>query len=138
MIIVIRISGLVEIPPKAQETLFRMRLRRKYSAILLRHSSENSKLLQKVRNFVAYGEIDKETLYDLITKRGRATGKTKIDAEKIIEQLEKKSLSNLGIKPFFRLHPPRGGVNTKSHFPIRKGILGNNGKKINELVRRML
>ncbi len=138
MIIVIRISGLVEIPLKVQETLFRMRLRRKYSAILLKPSTENFKLLQKVRNFVAYGEIDKETLYDLLSKRGKTIGKTKIDPEKIIGQLDKKLLSDLGVKPFFRLHSPRGGINTKSHFPIKKGVLGDNGKKINDLIKRML
>jgi large subunit ribosomal protein L30 len=138
MIIVIRISGLVEIPPNVQETLFRMRLRRKYSAVLLKHGPENLKLLKKVRNFVAYGRIDKETLYDLLAKRAKSIGKTKIDPEKIIAQLDKKSLSDLGVKGFFRLHPPRGGINTKVHFPINKGVLGDNGEKINDLVRRML
>lgn len=138
MIIVIRISGLVEIPPKTQETLFRMRLRRKYTAVLLKKTSENVKLLQSVRNFVAYGEIDKETLYDLLAKRAQVIGKTKIDPEKIISQLDKKKLSGLGVKDFFRLHPPRGGINTKIHFPKNKGVLGDNSKKINELVKRML
>jgi len=40
------------------------------------------------------------------------------------------------LKPFFRLHPPRGGLkNSKEPFP--KGVLGYN-KEINELVERML
>lgn len=138
MIIAIRISGLVEIPNNVQETLFRMRLRRKYTAVLLKEGEENKKLLQSVRNFIAFGPIDKETLVQLIEKRGQVIGNKKIDAQKIAEQLDKKPLDELGIKPFFRLHPPRGGISTKLHFPIKKGVLGDNKESINKLVRRML
>ena len=52
MIIVIRISGLVEVPDKIQETLFRIRLRRKYSAVLLPSTQETYKLLKKIRDFI--------------------------------------------------------------------------------------
>lgn len=139
MIITIRISGLVGVPRNAREALFRMRLRRKYSAVLLKPSTENLKLLKKLRNHIAYGDIDKETLTKLIEKRGQSLDKSKkIDAKKVIEGLEKKSLKDLGLKPFFRLHPPRGGIEAKTHFPIRKGVLGDNKRKINDLVRRML
>ncbi len=139
MMLVIRISGLVEMPSNAQETLFRMRLRRKYSAVLLKDTLENKKLLQKVRNFVAYGPINKETLIQLTEKRAQVIGNKKIDTAKVAEQLEKgKSPEDLAIKPFFRLHPPRGGIDSKTHFPIRKGVLGDNKEKINKLVSRML
>jgi large subunit ribosomal protein L30 len=136
MIVVIRISGLVEIPSYSQETMFRLGLKRKYSAILLKESKENQPLLQAIRNFVAYGKINERVLEDLISKRGQSINKTRIDAKAIITHLDKKSLVSLGLKPFFRLHPPRGGIKSKLHFP--KGILGDNGDKINDLVRRML
>ena len=90
MIIAIRISGLVEMPKEAQITLDRMRLRRKYSAILLQPTPENMKLLQHVRNFIAYGDIDQETLSLLIEKRGASLDKKKIDTKKVLEQLDKK------------------------------------------------
>ncbi len=115
MIAVIRISGLVEIPPKAQEALHRMRLRRKYSAVLLKPTKDNLALLNEVRNFVAYGDIDKDTLKLLIEQRGVSNDKKKIDAESVIEQLDKKNLESIGLKPFFRLHPPRGGIDSKIH-----------------------
>ncbi|MBX4211844.1 uL30 family ribosomal protein [Candidatus Pacearchaeota archaeon] len=136
MIIVIRISGLVEVPSDVQETLFRLRLRRKYSAVLMNESPEAKKILQKVRNFVAYGTISKETLHDLLAKRAVST--KKINVPEVIEHLAKKNLADLGIKPFFRLHPPRGGINSKAHYPIKKGVLGDNKESINDLVRRML
>jgi large subunit ribosomal protein L30 len=138
MIIAIRISGLVEMPKEAQITLDRMRLRRKYSAILLQPTPENMKLLQHVRNFIAYGDIDQETLSLLIEKRGASLDKKKIDTKKVLEQLDKKGLEGAGLKPFFRLHPPRGGIDSKLHYPIKGGVLGDNKKDINSLIRRML
>ena len=138
MIIAIRISGLVEMPQAPQETLFRMRLRRKYSAIILESTPSNLKLLQSVRNFIAYGDINPETLALLIEKRGISIDKKKVDVKKTIEQLDKKGLVGAGLKPFFRLHPPRGGIDSKLHYPIRGGVLGDNKKDINELIGRML
>lgn len=138
MIIAIRISGLVEIPKNVNETLFRMRLRRKYSAVLLKESEENLKLLKRVRNFVAYGDINDETLSLLISQRGKSLDNKKINSVEILEHIKNKGVVGLKIKPFFRLHPPRGGIDSKLHFPLKKGVLGDNKTKINDLVRRML
>jgi len=138
MIIAIRISGLVEIPKKIKEFLYRIRLRKKYTAILLEETKENQALLQQLRNFIAYGQLNKDTLIQLIEKRAQVIGKKKMDPKKVADEIEKKALKDLGIKPFFRLHTPRGGIDSKLHFPIRKGVLGDNKEKINDLVRRML
>ena len=138
MIAIIRISGMVEMTPDIKEALYRLRLRRKFVLVLAKDNDETRKMLQHVRNFIAYGPVDKETLKELIAKRAESSNKKKIDADAIVADIEKKKLEELGIKPFFRLHPPRGGINSKSHFPIRKGVLGDNKEKINELIRRML
>jgi len=141
MLAVIRISGIPEMPLKAGETLGRMRLRRKYACILMHETEENMGMINQVENFVAYGKIDKETLLELIKARGKVAGNKngKVDAAKAVAELTEgktqKKLSDIGLKPFFRLHPPRGGIDSKSHFP--RGVLGEN-KKINELIRRML
>lgn len=145
MILAIRISGLVEIPQKVNEALFRLRLRRKYTSTLLLPTKENLAILKKLRNTIAYGVIDAKTLEHLIAKRAQPIDKKKkISAESLANEIlgeEKKGkldLRSLGLKPFFRLHPPIGGIDTKVHFPIRKGVLGDNKEKINDLVRRML
>ena len=121
-----------------EETLFRLKLRRKYACTLINETKENLGMIKKVRSFVAYGKIDKETLLELVKKRGQPVEKSKkIDAEKVVEHLIKnKNFENTGIKPFFRLHPARGGISSKQHFP--KGVLGDHGDKINDLIRRML
>ena len=138
MILTIRISGLVEMPPDAKETLFRMRLRKKYSAILMKETQETKNLLQAVRNFVAYGKIDEKTLEELISKRAKPLDNKikKIDSKKTAETILKDGIEKSGIKSFFGLHPPRKGIDSKTHYP--KGVLGDNGEAINDLVRRML
>ena len=58
MLLVIRISGDVDINSDIREALFRLRLRRKYSAILIKPDSQNMKILNKLRNHVAFGDIN--------------------------------------------------------------------------------
>lgn len=138
MILVIRISGDVKIPSTVRETLFRMRIRRKYAAVILHDSKDTRALLDSVRNFVAYGEISDATLENLVEKRGQSVGKNKIDVKKAITALKANRVDESGIKPFFRLHPPRGGIDTKKHYGVAKGVLGDNKEAINKLVERML
>ena len=120
------------------ETLSRLRMRRKYSCVVLNPNKVQEGMIKKVKDLVAFGTISKDTLEKLIEKRGQPIDKKKkVDAKRVVEELEKgKDFSDVGLKPFFRLHPPRKGINSKLHFP--KGVLGNNGSKINDLVLRML
>ena len=140
MIAVIRISGMVDVPYNIEETLKRIRLRRKYSAVIIKPNPQNLKILKKIRNFIAYGDIDKKTLSLLVESRGVPKDKKKkINPKEILEQIEKKDPKSWDIKPFFRLHPPRGGIDSKKHFGVTKrAVLGDNKNHINDLVRRML
>lgn len=113
MIVAIRIAGQVGLNKKVKETLNRLRLRRKYSCVVIENPNESQLgMIKSLRNFIAFGEINKETYDKLVEKR-----KTKIEN-------------------FFRLHPPRKGIKSKLHFP--KGVLGDNKDKINDLILRML
>lgn len=138
MICIIRIRGQVALKKKVVETLNRLRLRRKYSCVVMNPKKEEFGMIKKIANFVAFGEIKKEVFEELIEKRGQIIDKTKkIDSKKIVEELLKgKKYDKLNLKPFFRLHPPRKGIKSKLHFP--KGVLGDNKEKINDLVLRML
>jgi large subunit ribosomal protein L30 len=140
MIAIIRIKGQIGVDKKVKETLSRLRLRRKYACVVVNPTNENLGMIKKVKNLVAYGEIGKKTFEKLIEKRGQALDKKKkIDFKKSAEELEKgKNYEDLNLKPFFRLHPPRGGIESKKHFGVGKGVLGNNKEKINELIERML
>jgi len=140
MIAAIRITGDVNLKGEVRETLKRLRLRRKYSCVVLKESKINKGMIVRVRDFIAYGEIKKDVFISLIEKRGQLIDKTKkSDAKKIIEELEKgKKYTELNFKPFFRLHPPRKGIEAKKHFGVGKGVLGDNKDKINDLIMRML
>jgi large subunit ribosomal protein L30 len=138
-LLVIRISGMVDVPENVNSLLDNINLRRKYAAVLMQENAENLKLLNKIRSFVAYGKVSSENLVKLIQLRGERTeNKGKIDAETIAKNIEKKSLREQGMKPFFRLHPPRGGIESKKHFGVGKGVLGDNKENINKLLERML
>jgi len=116
-IAVIRITGQVGLKTDINETLYRLRLRKKYVCVLLEPTKENLGMIKKLRDFIAFGEINEETKKELIKQRGK-----------------KDKDGNL--KSFFRLHPPRKGIKSKFHFP--KGVLGNHKEKINDLIMRML
>ena len=117
MIVIIRIKGQVGLKHDIKETLQRLGLKKKYSCLILENpKAEELGMIKKVRNFVAYGELDSETHKKLIEARGKFS----------------KS------KKYFRLHPPRGGIESKKHFGVGKGVLGDNQNKINELILRML
>ena len=112
-IAIIRITGEIGLRKDVVETLNRLKLRKKYSCVVFENPTpEQLGMINKVRDFVAFGEINESTYKKLQEKR-----KTKI-------------------KNFFRLHPPRGGIKTKLHFP--KGVLGNHREEINKLIGRML
>jgi len=137
MIVAIRIVGEIGLSREEKENLFNLRLRRKYSCILLK---DTSRLSDRVKARICFGEIDKETLKLLISKRARKSGDKPVaeSADSIIKKLEEgKTLSDMEIKPFFRLHPPKGGFKKSTKVLYPKGILGEN-KQINDLLRRML
>ena len=138
MICIIRIKGKVGINKDVNETLNRLRLRKKYSCVVLNPKKEQSGMIKKVTDFIAFGEIKEDTFNKLIEMRGQIINKSKkIDVKKIVEEIKKgKKYEELNLKPFFRLHSPRKGINSKIHFP--KGVLGNNKNKINDLIERML
>ena len=141
MIILIRIRGEVNVNRDVKETLNRMRLRKKYSCVvLLNPREEQLGMIKKIKDFVAFGKINTETFEKLIEKRGQVIdSKKKINAKEVAKEFEKgKKMEELNLKPFFRLHPPRGGIDSKKHFGVAKGVLGNHGDKINELLERML
>lgn len=140
MIVVIRIAGKVKIRKKIEETLKRLRLGRKFSCIIINEKDKVKEgMLKKVRNYVAYGDINKQTLARLIEKRAQLIDKNKkINCEKIADEIEKgKELGDFGLKGYFRLHPPRHGLkSSKKQFP--RGVLGNHKEQINKLIERML
>ncbi|MBR9701554.1 hypothetical protein GOV13_01390 [Candidatus Pacearchaeota archaeon] len=119
-IAIIRIKGQVGLRKDIVETLHRLRIRRKYACVVLdKPSKEQLGMIKKVKDFVAYGEISEDVYKKLVGARGQKDAKGKL-------------------KPFFRLHPPRKGIESKKHFGVGKGVLGNHKDQISKLIGRML
>lgn len=156
--LVIRIRGTVDVRPDVERTLYLLRLRQRFAAALYHSSLPGIEgMLQKIRDWATWGEIDRDTLIRLIETRGRLIGDKPITNEWVqknlglyggIPELADKllageimyhKLKDKGVKPFFRLHPPRGGFkgSIKRHYGDG-GELGYRGTAINSLVRRML
>jgi large subunit ribosomal protein L30 len=138
MITIIRIAGRVNRDRDVEETLNRLRLGKKYTCTLIDETPEMIGMIRKVRNFIAYGKIEKNDLAELIEKRGKSIEKgKKIDNVKTADMIIKnKSFKDSGIKPYFGLHPPRGGIDSRQHYP--RGVLGDNKEGFIKLLRRML
>ncbi len=115
MITLIRIRGRDSIKEDMKETLDRLNLRRKYHCVVIeKPTAVEMGMIKKVKDLIAYGEINEET-YDKLKKARGYQG-----------------------EKYFRLNPPRGGIDSKKPFGLNKGVLGDNKEKINELILRML
>ncbi len=147
MIAVVRIRGRVGVRKEIADTLAMLRLHRKHHCTLWKLNDSVKGMLQKVKDYVTWGEIDDQILKKLLEKRGRKIGDKRLskeEAEKIFEELKKareqpsKVLVKNKIKPVFRLSPPSKGFkkSIKQHYP--KGELGYRGQAINELLERMI
>jgi len=153
---IIRIRGRVDVPPDVEYTLKLLRLHKKFHAVLYPSDLPGIEgMLHKVKDWVTWGEIDKETLVELLKRRGRIIGNKPLTDEFIekvlkipggIEGLATALLEGKVkyhkleyVKPVFRLHPPRGGFKGSIKKPYNDGgELGYRGRAINELIRRML
>ena len=111
-------------------------------------------MLQKAKDYVTWGEVDADTIETLINERGRMAGDKRVtDAEvkscsdhSTVKALSKAIASGdattkdvEGMKPVFRLHPPRGAKGwggIKRAYSVG-GALGFRGENIVELAARM-
>jgi large subunit ribosomal protein L30 len=150
MFAVVRIRGKAR--KEIEDTLKMLRLEKVNNCVILPEKPDFKGMLQKVKDFVTWGEIEKEVLVELLKKRLRAKGDKRVD-EKMLKELtnfesfesfasalleEKVKIKDFeGLNPVFRLTPPsKGFKSVKEHWP--KGDLGYRGKEINELIKRMI
>jgi large subunit ribosomal protein L30 len=149
----IRLRSGIRAKGEVRDTLAMLRLHRINHLVLVDDTPSYKGMVQKVKDYITWGEIDKETLASLLRKRGRLIGNKPITDEYVKEKLgmtieefaekvvngEMKLTDLPNIKPVFRLHPPRGGLKGGKKRSFKEGgALGYRGEKINELIERML
>jgi len=121
LLAVILVRGFVRVKTPIKDTLKMMKLFKKNSCTVMQQTDINKGMLSKVKDYVAYGEINNETLKILAEKR------------------KKQNYSSTAYKSF-RLNPPKGGFERKGiKKPFSKGgALGYRGSKINLLIKKMV
>ncbi len=112
----VRVRGDVRLSPDVRKTLDLLRMRKRHVCIVVNDEASVRGMFQLVKDYVAYGEMDEETYALLESKRKSTTPQV------------------------YHLHPPRGGYprkGIKMSYPDG-GALGNWGKDIGKLIRKML
>ena len=150
---VVRVRGTVNIRHDIKKTLEMLRLNRVNHCVLVEESESYKGMLQKTKDYITLGEIEKDTLVELIKKRGRLIGDKPLDDDYVKSATSYKSIEELAeaiiegkikyrelpeIKPVFRLSPPRKGYEGIKRAYTVGGALGYRGKDINDLIKRML
>jgi large subunit ribosomal protein L30 len=152
MFAVIRIRGKVETRKEIEDTLEMIRLKNVNNCVIVPENENYRGMLNKVKDFVTWGEVKKETLVKMLEKRLRAEEERRVDGkilkettgfdsfEKFADELiaGKVKLRDFEkIKPVFRLTPPsKGFKSVKEAYP--SGDLGYRKEAINDLIERMI
>jgi len=150
---VIRVRGSVNVKSEIKDTLKMLRLNRVNHCVLLPKTRSYSGMLQKVKDYVTWGEIKPDTLAKMIIHRGKLIGDEKISDSYVKKNSKYKSVISFAkavsqeearyqdlkdIKPVIRLHPPRKGYEGVKKSFKSGGALGYRGEEINELIERMI
>jgi len=124
LVAVIRIRGAPQMNHKIADTLKMLRLHHVNHATIYQLTPTIKGMLAKVKDFVSYGPVSEVLLERLLIKRGRISGNKLLTEEYIRQNTEYTDIKTLikaiyngkvkfselkGVKPVFRLHPPKGG-----------------------------
>ena len=153
MFAVIRIRGPIKVNRDIEHTMNLLNLTRSNHCVIYPENEKIKGMINKVRGYVTYGEINKDIFQKLLLKRGKVYNKEGklnnikdvfklAEVETMVDDLlsSKKKISDINLKPVFRLKPPSKGYDKKG---IKKtfnegGALGYRSDKINELLKKML
>lgn len=152
-VVIIRIRGNANIRKEVADTFKMLRLYKRNSLVIIPNTPSYMGMLEKVKDFVTWGELDKETFKELLLKRAKLPigkldekyfkEKVKMSMDEFVESYFdfKKELKDVpGLKPFFTLNSPSKGferAGIKKPYSLG-GALGYRKNDINVLIRRML
>jgi len=152
MYLVVNLHGKIDSSVAVRKALGEMKVERKFSATVVPDDSSTVGMLSLCKDYVAWSQVDAELLALLLEKRGMASESRRLDESALTklgfktyrdlaEKIEREGarLSSIsGIRPFFRLSPPRGGFKASMRRQFtERGTLGRN-PKLPDIVRRML
>ncbi len=135
---VVQVRGTVKAKKELKEALRFLSLGRQNRCVVVPATPSYLGMLQKVKDYVTWGEIAEENFQDLVVKRGKVFQGREMDRKgkynyRFLDFKGKKYL------PYFSLNPPRKGFERggiKVNYQAG-GALGYRGDKINDLLKRM-
>ncbi len=136
---VIKIRGTANAPQTVIDTLELLNLFRKNHGVVVPNNQVYTGMINKVKDYVTWGEIDAPTYTELVSKRGEEyQGRTHDAKKKYAYRFTE--INGKKYKNYFRLNSPKKGFERKG---IKVGFnaggaLGYRGEKINDLIKRML
>lgn len=150
--VAVRVRGHIGVRREIAETLEHLRLHKTNHAVVVPKNASYEGMLQRSRDWIAYGELNAETLATVLRSRARLEGDKPLTDAYLAEHSKFRTIDDFakaivegqaslkdveGLKPVLRLNPPRKGYGgNKRHYPM--GALGNWGPEINDLVGRMV
>jgi len=152
MYAVVQVRGVINTRRDIKDTLKMLRLHHINHCVLVADTPENLGMIRKVKDYIAYGEVDALTIETLLRTRGRIIGDSAItddyvkanstftsiaDFAKALASGEIRLRDMPGLKPVLRLHPPRKGYKTTKRTFNQGGALGYYGQEINTLLIKM-
>ena len=150
--LVVRMKGTVNTPYWARTTLDLLHLDKRFRATIIPAKDNTKGMLDKIKHYVSWQEIDIPTTKELLEKKARKGGYKKLTTEDI-EKLGFKSTDDLAqslaegtatlsklkmVKPWFALSPPRGGFKRKTKKMYGEGGILGNHKELLAQVRIMM
>ncbi|MCH8519212.1 MAG: 50S ribosomal protein L30 [Nanoarchaeota archaeon] len=151
-IAIVQIRGTVRTHPDVRKTLELLRLKQKHACVVVDDNEVSRGMIKKIKDYVTYGNISEDLYVQMLETRGECVGKqtlkeAKLDAKKIAKEYYGGEVKlrdfepKYTLKPFFRLHPPKGGFERggiKKTF-IQGGVLGERSdESIATLIQKML
>ncbi len=152
MYAIIRLRGSVNTRPEIKDTLKMLRLNQINHCVVVPETPNFKGMIQKVKDYVAFGPINAETLALILENRGRIVGGDRLTDEYVAKNSAFKSVKEFadavssdkatlgdlpGLNPVFRMHPPRKGHAGLKRTFQQGGALGNYGEEISDLVEKM-
>src|SRR3989344_4266747 len=81
MIVIARLRGTVNVTRKVGDTLDMLNLKKVNNCVVVPDVSSYQGMLKIIKDYAAYGPIDKKTFVELLKKRGRVEGNKPLTEE---------------------------------------------------------
>jgi large subunit ribosomal protein L30 len=152
LILVVNVHGSINSSAPVRRALAELKVIRKFTATVVPDDPATLGMLRRCKDYVSWSPVDADFLGSLLKERGMVSAERPLDqatlksigykgyddlARKMVEQGLRLS-SFKGIKPFFRLAPPKGGFKRSMRRQFTEGGMLGSNPKLQETVKRMV